>query len=112
MTKSNSGSTTKTFKVGDKVEDTWYPEAGTGVITEILKTRLKVYFERATFKGGWQCPLFRGAKENAENYIRNNSHNLSAPYIFAESAYRNPEWQQIRELLIDKARTESNNVSV
>ena len=54
----------KTFKLGDKVVDTWYPEAGTGVITKILKTRLKVYYERATFKGGWQCPLFRGAKEN------------------------------------------------
>ena len=52
------------FKTGDKVIDTWYPEAGTGVITEVLKTRLKVYYERATFKGGWQCPLFRGAKEN------------------------------------------------
>lgn len=63
MSKSNSGSKI-IFKLGDKVVDTWYPEAGTGVITEILKTRTKVYFERATFKGGWQCPLFRGTKEN------------------------------------------------
>jgi hypothetical protein len=47
-------------------------------------------------------------RENAENYIRNNSHNLSAPYIFAESAYRNPEWQQIRELLIAAAKKEEN----
>jgi hypothetical protein len=54
----------KQLKLGDRVIDTWYPEAGTGVITEVLKTRTKVYFERATFKGGWQCPLFRGAKAN------------------------------------------------
>jgi len=54
------------FKVGDKVTDTWYPEAGTGIVTKILKTRTKVYFERVTFKGGWQCPLFRNAKENGE----------------------------------------------
>lgn len=42
----------KTFKLNDKVIDTWYPEAGTGVVIKILKTRLKVYYERATFKGG------------------------------------------------------------
>jgi len=54
----------KTFKLGDKVVDTWYPEAGTGVITEILKTRLKVYFERAIDRTGYVCLLFRGAKGN------------------------------------------------
>jgi len=27
------------------------------------------------------------------------------------SAYRNPEWQQIRELLIDKARIESQDIA-
>jgi len=56
----------KTFKLNDKVIDTWYPEAGTGVITKILKTRLKVHFKRAELKGGWKCPLFRAAKENGE----------------------------------------------
>jgi hypothetical protein len=56
------------FKIGDKVVDSWYPEAGTGVITKILKTRIKVYFERATFKGGWQCPLFRDEKDGELTY--------------------------------------------
>jgi len=45
--------------------------------------------------------------ENAENYIRNNSHNLSSPYIFVESAYRNLEWQQIRTLLSSFAMAET-----
>ncbi len=49
--------------------------------------------------------------ENAQRFIENQSHNLREPYIYAESAYRNPEWQQIRELLIDKARIESQDVS-
>lgn len=53
-----------TFKLGDRVIDTWYPEAGTGVIRKILKTRLKVYFERSIDRTGYVCALFRGAKEN------------------------------------------------
>lgn len=54
------------FKLGDRVVDTWYPEAGTGIITKILKTRIKVYFERVTFNYNYRCLLFIGAKENGE----------------------------------------------
>lgn len=50
-------------------------------------------------------------RKNAENFIERNKHNLSSPRIYVESAYRNPEWQQIRELLIDKARIESQDVT-
>lgn len=50
-------------------------------------------------------------RENAQRFLENQSHNLNAGYIYVESAYRNPEWQQIRELLIDKARIESDNVT-
>lgn len=50
-------------------------------------------------------------RENAENYIRNNSHNLREPFCYVESAYRNPEWQQIRKMLVDKALIESHNVT-
>lgn len=50
-------------------------------------------------------------RENAQRFLENQSHNLNAGYIYVESAYRNPEWQQIRELLIDKARIEGDNVS-
>jgi hypothetical protein len=34
----------KTFKKGQKVEDTWYSELGMGVVKEVLKTRIKIYF--------------------------------------------------------------------
>ena len=50
-------------------------------------------------------------RQNAENFIERNKHNLNEPFCYVESAYRNPEWQQIRELLIDKARIESQDVS-
>lgn len=36
----------KTFKKGQKVEDIWYLELGTGIIWEVLKTRIKIYFPR------------------------------------------------------------------
>ena len=50
-------------------------------------------------------------RKNAEDFIESQSHQLNNPYIYVESAYRNPEWQQIRELLIDKARIESQDVT-
>lgn len=51
-------------------------------------------------------------RENAQRFIENQSHNLREPYIYVESAYCNPEWQQIRELLIDKAQIESQDITV
>lgn len=59
--------------------------------------------------------IFEGAffiRKNAEDFIESQSHHLTDPYIYVESAWRNPEWQQIRELLVDKARIESESVSV
>ncbi len=50
-------------------------------------------------------------RKNAEDFIESQSHRLNNPRIYVESAYRNPEWQQIRELLIDKARIESEDVT-
>ena len=55
---------TTEFKVGDVVEDSWYADAGTGVIKEILKTRMKIYFERATFGLDYHCSLFRYASDD------------------------------------------------
>lgn len=48
-------------------------------------------------------------RENAENFLANQRHNLGEKsFIYVESAYRNPEWQQIRELLIAAAEKEEN----
>lgn len=34
------------IKVGQKVEDSWYPEIGEGIVQKVLKTRVKIYFQR------------------------------------------------------------------
>lgn len=55
------------FKKGDAVEDSWYPEAGHGLIKQVLKTRMKVYFERATLDH-FVSYLFRYAKDGIVTY--------------------------------------------
>lgn len=32
------------LKIGMRVEDSWYPDAGRGIVKEILKTRVKIKF--------------------------------------------------------------------
>jgi len=49
----------------------------------------------------------------AKEYIEYNCHNMSddiEPIIYVESGYKNPEWQAIRQFLIDKAKLEGYNV--
>jgi hypothetical protein len=55
---------TNEFKVGDVVEDSWYPDAGTGVVKEILKTRMKIYFERAALQCNYRYTLFCNAADD------------------------------------------------
>lgn len=43
-------------------------------------------------------PFF--TRTGAEEYIVRNRHRLTDPRVYVESAYRNPEWQAIRELLL------------
>ena len=44
-------------------------------------------------------PFF--SRIGAEQYIEANRHNLTDPRVFVESAYRNDEWQAVREMLED-----------
>jgi len=47
-------------------------------------------------------------RENAERFLANQRHNLGEKsYIYVESAYRNSEWRQIRELLLSLAKVET-----
>lgn len=41
----------------------------------------------------------------AQAYIDANAHNLTRPRIYVGSGYRNPEWQAIRQLLLDATST-------
>lgn len=42
----------------------------------------------------WVQPFF--TEKGAESYIASNHHNLRKPFIYVHSAYRNPEWQEVR----------------
>jgi hypothetical protein len=56
--------------------------------------------------GQWQNvqPFF--TKDAADHYIYLNGHNLRAPRIYVESAFRNAEWQALRALCIAAAKGE------
>jgi hypothetical protein len=43
---------------------------------------------------------------DAARYIYLNGHNLRAPRIYVESAFRNAEWQALRALCIAAAKGE------
>lgn len=50
-------------------------------------------------------PFF--SRAGAEEYIFRNAHRLTDPRVYVESAYRNPEWQAVREFLLRVANEDS-----
>lgn len=64
----------------------------------LVYVRLVDKFEQAFF-----------IRQNAEDFIERNRHNLCSPFVYVESGYRNPEWQQIREILISAAKKNENS---
>jgi hypothetical protein len=59
------------FKVGQKVEDSWYGEAGIGIIKSILKTQMKIYFRRLDVDHV-VCPLTRNSVDGMLTYDRSH----------------------------------------
>jgi hypothetical protein len=47
-------------------------------------------------------PFFTRA--GAEEYVRINGHNLKDPRVYVDSAFRNAEWQAVRELLMSMVK--------
>lgn len=56
-------------------------------------------WRRVAYVDTWELvqPFF--TRVAAEAFIAANKHRLTDPQIFIDSAYRNPEWQAIREYL-------------
>jgi len=52
-------------------------------------------------------PFF--SNKGAEAYVASNRHNLNNPRVYVDSAYRNDEWQAIREVLTDLAGADSED---
>lgn len=55
---------------------------------------------RTSYVDTWEfvMPFFTEAA--ADRYVRENAHRLGEARVFVDSAYRNPEWQAIREYLM------------
>lgn len=55
---------------------------------------------RTAYVDTWEfvMPFFTEAA--ADRFIRENAHRLGEARVFVESAYRNPEWEAIREYLM------------
>lgn len=47
-------------------------------------------------------------RQNAEDFIAANGHRMQDAFVYVESAYRNPEWQAIRKMLVDAAKKNEN----
>lgn len=43
-------------------------------------------------------------RKGAEDYLAINSHNLKSPRIYVESGWRNKEWEDVRNFLIEQGR--------
>lgn len=50
-----------TWKINQKVTDSWYPEIGIGVIKKIFKTTMHIYFDRFELQHMY-CYSFRPNK--------------------------------------------------
>ena len=57
-------------------------------------------YEKVYYKDIWMFVQCFFTEEAAIQYIQANKHNLIAPRIYVESAYRNYEWQDIRTHLM------------
>jgi len=109
-TQDNAGTSHPIFAVQQKVRDYGYgreycdgvvwingdgDEAASGDTTGC---------ERTYFRDRWEFVTACFTRVAAQRYIDENQHNLKEPRIYVYSAYRNREWQEIREALAaDKA---------
>jgi len=57
-------------------------------------------YTKTAYQDFWENvqPFF--TRKGAEGYIEINGHNLKDPRIYVESAFRNSEWQALRQLLV------------
>jgi hypothetical protein len=71
----------------------WLNDEGT-VCNKSDDGAIKVYYSEK-----WRMvqPFF--TMKAAEEYIRENKHNMKEPRVYVASGYRNKEWQAIREFL-------------
>lgn len=57
-------------------------------------------FNRVGYKENWEFVTACFTEQGCKDYIRRNGHNCGETRIYADSAYRNQEWIEMREYLM------------
>jgi hypothetical protein len=57
-------------------------------------------FSKSHYKTVWEFVTACFTQKGCEDYIAVNGHNLKSPRIYVASAYRNTEWNAVRDYLL------------
>lgn len=87
----------------------WVWECGDGEVEDRTARRLEALHQGCRDTRGYSRYAMKSIKrfvtacfteDGCKDYLRQNGHNLNEPFIYAHSAYRNDEWQVIRNWLM------------
>ena len=56
---------------------------------------------RTSYQDRWEYVQVFFTEAAAREYIERNKHNLNEPRVYVDSGYRNPEWQAVRDFLME-----------
>lgn len=62
-------------------------------------------YTRTAYVDSWEFVTACFTEQGCKDYIASNGHNLKEPRIYAESGFRNREWQVLREFLAALEKT-------
>lgn len=65
-------------------------------------------WSRTAYLDTWEFVTACFTRKGCEDYIRQNGHNLTEPRIYVYSAYRNYEWQAVRDFLQKEPNPDEN----
>lgn len=89
---------------GDEVTDS--DRLGWIRIEEERTGRVPDGYDRIHVVTVWEFVTACFTRVGAEEHIRQNGHNLNSPRIYVSSAFRNPEWEAVRNFLISQETTQ------
>ncbi|WP_413499220.1 ead/Ea22-like family protein [Buttiauxella gaviniae] len=87
----------------------WVWECGDGEVEDRTARRLEALHQGCRDTRGYSRYAMKSIKrfvtacfteDGCKDYLRQNGHNLNEPFIYVDSAYRNDEWQVIRNWLM------------
>ena len=67
---------------------------------------------RVGYQDIWETETVFFTLKGAEEYMKNQRHNLKHPRIYVESAHRNPEWKMLRKFFMNLAEQPEFRIDV